>query len=79
MYHGALHCIVYCCNGVIVKSRFFFLMLCVQEIRIKPRPIVFAAFSGGPKACLYKALQVCLSLFFIVVNDFMVNPYLNNL
>lgn len=30
----------------------------VQELRIRPRPVVFAAFSGGPKACLYKVLQI---------------------
>ncbi|KAL8166039.1 hypothetical protein V2J09_007538 [Rumex salicifolius] len=29
-----------------------------REVRIESRPIVFAAFSGGPKACLYKALQI---------------------
>ena len=29
-----------------------------QELRIRPCPIVFAAFSGGPKACMYKVFQV---------------------
>ncbi|KAL4649685.1 hypothetical protein ACB092_01G032800 [Castanea dentata] len=29
----------------------------VQELKIRPRPIVLASFSGGPKACMYKVLQ----------------------
>ncbi|KAL8172091.1 hypothetical protein V2J09_023895 [Rumex salicifolius] len=29
----------------------------VEEIKVRPCPVVFAAFSGGSKACLYKALQ----------------------
>lgn len=31
-----------------------------QELRNRPCPIVFAAFSGGPKACMYKVFQVKL-------------------
>ncbi|XP_068638121.1 uncharacterized protein [Aristolochia californica] len=30
----------------------------VKELKIKPLPVVFAAFSGGPKACMYKVLQI---------------------
>lgn len=30
----------------------------VEELRIKPCPLVFVAFSGGPKACMYKLFQV---------------------
>lgn len=29
----------------------------VEELRINPVPVVFASFSGGPKACMYKVLQ----------------------
>ncbi|KAI3691300.1 hypothetical protein L2E82_49606 [Cichorium intybus] len=29
----------------------------VKELRKTPCPIVFVYFSGGPKACMYKALQ----------------------
>ncbi|XP_058221049.1 uncharacterized protein LOC131331189 [Rhododendron vialii] len=30
----------------------------VEELKIRPCPVVFASFSGGPKACMYKALQI---------------------
>ncbi|KAG5548125.1 hypothetical protein RHGRI_013729 [Rhododendron griersonianum] len=30
----------------------------MQELRIKPCPLVLGAFSGGSKACMYKVLQV---------------------
>ncbi|KAH7575228.1 hypothetical protein ACOSP7_005314 [Xanthoceras sorbifolium] len=30
----------------------------VEELRIKPCPVVFVAFSGGPKACMYKVFQI---------------------
>nr|XP_043636368.1 uncharacterized protein LOC122607456 isoform X2 [Erigeron canadensis] len=30
----------------------------VKELRKRPCPVVFASFSGGPKACMYKALQI---------------------
>ncbi|XP_065010064.1 uncharacterized protein LOC135639958 isoform X1 [Musa acuminata AAA Group] len=30
----------------------------LQELKISPSPIVFAAFSGGPKGCMYKVLQL---------------------
>ncbi|KAF3957638.1 hypothetical protein CMV_017365 [Castanea mollissima] len=30
----------------------------VQELKIRPRPVVLASFSGGPKACMYKVLQI---------------------
>ncbi|KAF2295364.1 hypothetical protein P3X46_013899 [Hevea brasiliensis] len=29
-----------------------------EELRIRPCPIVFVAFSGGPKACMYKVFQI---------------------
>ncbi|KAL5802492.1 hypothetical protein ACOSQ4_030797 [Xanthoceras sorbifolium] len=29
-----------------------------QELKVKPCPVVFASFSGGPKACMYKVLQM---------------------
>ncbi|XP_058089127.1 uncharacterized protein LOC131236049 [Magnolia sinica] len=30
----------------------------LKEVRVRPIPIVFAAFSGGPKSCMYKVLQI---------------------
>ncbi|KAI3513124.1 hypothetical protein L1887_20450 [Cichorium endivia] len=30
----------------------------VKELKKSPCPVVFASFSGGPKACMYKALQI---------------------
>ncbi|KAK3231432.1 hypothetical protein Dsin_003313 [Dipteronia sinensis] len=33
----------------------------VEELKVKPCPVVFVSFSGGPKACMYKALQVIFS------------------
>ncbi|KDP42313.1 hypothetical protein JCGZ_01637 [Jatropha curcas] len=30
----------------------------VEELRTRPCPIVFGAFSGAPKACMYKVLQI---------------------
>ncbi|XWS21166.1 hypothetical protein CRYUN_Cryun30bG0032100 [Craigia yunnanensis] len=30
----------------------------VEELKIRPCPVVFASFSGGPKACMYKVLQM---------------------
>ncbi|CAM8998615.1 unnamed protein product [Rhodiola kirilowii] len=30
----------------------------VQELKLRPCPVVFASFSGGPKACMYKILQI---------------------
>ncbi|KAJ4846759.1 hypothetical protein Tsubulata_032148 [Turnera subulata] len=30
----------------------------LEELKIKPCPLVLASFSGGPKACMYKALQI---------------------
>ncbi|XP_073146319.1 uncharacterized protein [Henckelia pumila] len=30
----------------------------VQELKIQPCPVVFASFSGGPKACMYKILHI---------------------
>ncbi|VFQ86882.1 unnamed protein product [Cuscuta campestris] len=30
----------------------------LEELKARPCPVVFASFSGGPKACAYKALQI---------------------
>lgn len=30
----------------------------VEDLKRKPCPVVFASFSGGPKACMYKVLQI---------------------
>ncbi|WOL02788.1 hypothetical protein Cni_G11507 [Canna indica] len=30
----------------------------LQELKTRPSPVVFAAFSGGPKGCMYKVLQL---------------------
>ncbi|CAH9111212.1 unnamed protein product [Cuscuta epithymum] len=30
----------------------------VEELRVRPCPVVIASFSGGPKACMYKLLQI---------------------
>lgn len=30
----------------------------IKELKDRPCPIVFASFSGGPKACMYKVLQI---------------------
>ena len=41
----------------------FFFALVIQEVKDRPLPIVFAAFSGGPKACMYKVLKVNVAKF----------------
>ncbi|XAR61866.1 hypothetical protein NMG60_11016402 [Bertholletia excelsa] len=30
----------------------------VEELKKRPCPVVFASFSGGPKSCMYKVLQI---------------------
>eukprot|EP00257_Ricinus_communis_P025748 XP_025013162.1 uncharacterized protein LOC8278897 [Ricinus communis] len=30
----------------------------IEELKMRPCPLVFASFSGGPKACMYKVIQV---------------------
>ncbi|KAL5714208.1 hypothetical protein ACHQM5_016199 [Ranunculus cassubicifolius] len=30
----------------------------IKELMVKPAPVVLAAFSGGPKSCMYKMLQI---------------------
>ncbi|KAK6938701.1 Protein of unknown function DUF829, TMEM53 [Dillenia turbinata] len=30
----------------------------IKELKIRPCPVVFASFSGGPKACMFKVLQI---------------------
>ncbi|CAK9317167.1 unnamed protein product [Citrullus colocynthis] len=37
---------------------FDILKVLVEELKIKRCPVVFASFSGGPKACMYKVLQI---------------------
>lgn len=37
---------------------FDFLNELVKELKTRPCPLVFASFSGGPKACMYKVLQI---------------------
>lgn len=44
---------------MLVTSEFYF-----QELNIKRCPVVFASFSGGPKACMYKVLQVSFVILF---------------
>lgn len=61
----------------------------MQELKIRPCPIVFASFSGGPKACMYKVLQVnailadlkkvykfCLCLFMYCIIETQDNEFL---
>lgn len=38
-----------------------------QELRIKPCPVVFVAFSGASKACLYKVFQVNYVNYLVLV------------
>lgn len=38
----------------------------MQELKIRPCPIIFASFSGGPKACMYKVIQVNIIVCAIV-------------
>ncbi|XP_010275591.1 PREDICTED: uncharacterized protein LOC104610588 isoform X2 [Nelumbo nucifera] len=59
-------------NSLVCHSEFFnlffperatslaFLILneLAKELKVRPSPVVFAAFSGGPKACMYKVLQI---------------------
>ncbi|KAJ9186711.1 hypothetical protein P3X46_002256 [Hevea brasiliensis] len=37
---------------------FDILNILIEELKMKPCPLVFASFSGGPKACMYKVLQI---------------------
>ncbi|XP_048226783.1 uncharacterized protein LOC8278897 [Ricinus communis] len=30
----------------------------IEELKMRPCPLVFASFSGGPKACMYKVIQI---------------------
>ncbi|KAK4770533.1 hypothetical protein SAY87_031065 [Trapa incisa] len=30
----------------------------IKEVKVRPCPVVFASFSGGPKACMYKLIQM---------------------
>ncbi|KAL8261154.1 hypothetical protein R6Q59_025203 [Mikania micrantha] len=36
----------------------FKLLIPFNELKRRPCPVVFVSFSGGPKACMYKALQI---------------------
>ncbi|XP_022768797.1 uncharacterized protein LOC111312621 isoform X3 [Durio zibethinus] len=40
----------------------------VEELKISPCPVVFASFSGGPKACMYKVLQMIEGLCEVQIN-----------
>ncbi|GMJ02631.1 hypothetical protein like AT5G44250 [Hibiscus trionum] len=40
----------------------------VQELKMRPCPVVFVSFSGGPKACMYKVLQMIEGLCEVQVN-----------
>ncbi|XVE55922.1 hypothetical protein DITRI_Ditri03aG0196100 [Diplodiscus trichospermus] len=40
----------------------------VVELKIRPGPVVFASFSGGPKACMYKVLQMIEGLCEVQIN-----------
>ncbi|XVF64018.1 hypothetical protein PTKIN_Ptkin09bG0133800 [Pterospermum kingtungense] len=40
----------------------------IEELKIRPCPVVFASFSGGPKACMYKVLQIIEGLCEAQVN-----------
>jgi hypothetical protein len=46
----------------IIQSNYL-LVFGMQDLRVRPCPIVFVAFSGGPKACMYKVFQVILVKF----------------
>lgn len=48
-----------CCVSVL---NFISIQYQLQELKIRPCPIIFASFSGGPKACMYKVLQVSIIL-----------------
>jgi hypothetical protein len=39
------------------------IVVIVQELNSRPCPVIFLAFSGAPKACMYKVLQVSLKGF----------------
>ncbi|PON79310.1 Alpha/Beta hydrolase fold containing protein [Trema orientale] len=41
----------------------------VAELKIKPCPVVFAYFSGGPKACMFKVLQSMKAPYFILCSE----------
>lgn len=49
---------VECARKYFSLSQFGPLFAGKQELRRRPLPVIFAAFSGGPKACMYKVLQV---------------------
>ncbi|GLU04284.1 hypothetical protein SLE2022_214430 [Rubroshorea leprosula] len=34
----------------------------LRELKVRPCPVVFASFSGGPKSCMYKVLQMILGI-----------------
>lgn len=46
----------------------FSLFGCMQELKIRPCPVVFSSFSGGPKACMYKVLQMIVGSCEVEVN-----------
>lgn len=40
----------------------------VKELKVRPRPVVFASFSGGPKSCMYKVLQMILGILEVKID-----------
>jgi hypothetical protein len=40
------------------SSHVAILLFEIQVLKFTPVPVVFASFSGGPKGCTYKVLQV---------------------
>lgn len=50
----------YTCSMLLILDGFFacWCVVIVQELKSRPCPVIFLAFSGAPKACMYKVLQV---------------------
>lgn len=48
-------CLIVCCKQ---SSHVAILLFEIQVLKVTPIPVVFASFSGGPKGCTYKVLQV---------------------
>ncbi|KAJ8772882.1 hypothetical protein K2173_028059 [Erythroxylum novogranatense] len=40
----------------------------LEELKLRPSPVVFASFSGGPKACMYKVLQIIEAKCVVTLN-----------
>lgn len=46
-----------------VSMAFLVLKELIEVLRLKPCPVVFASFSGGTKACMYKVIQMLTGAF----------------